>query len=241
MKIFAVTLAVTAVLTCAQAAQAQSFRPLPAVTTPIPIGDDNEIAAVLPFNIKVGSEAPYNAIVVSQNAAIYKSDLSDLLTNYFDDLLVTATTGQANFGSSTVNGRPAFIATHSNVAYCCSVTPGGPRANVQIVVIDRSDIAPGDFDYEINTQGLARVPAIQSFQIDGVGVGRAGVPEFSAGSQAYRSTWTFRNGQLTSGTGPTLIAAAAAVPTMTEWAMILFGTMLAGGAALYLQRRRLIA
>lgn len=28
------------------------------------------------------------------------------------------------------------------------------------------------------------------------------------------------------------------VPTMSEWAMILFGTVLAGGAALYIQRRR---
>lgn len=33
----------------------------------------------------------------------------------------------------------------------------------------------------------------------------------------------------------------AAVPTLTEWAMILFGTILAGGAALYIQRRRLTA
>ena len=31
------------------------------------------------------------------------------------------------------------------------------------------------------------------------------------------------------------------VPTMSEWAMILFGLMLAGGAALYIQRRHLIA
>lgn len=31
------------------------------------------------------------------------------------------------------------------------------------------------------------------------------------------------------------------VPTMAEWAMILFGLILAGGAALHLQRRRLIA
>ena len=30
----------------------------------------------------------------------------------------------------------------------------------------------------------------------------------------------------------------AAVPTMTEWAMILFGLLLAGGAALYIQRRQ---
>lgn len=34
---------------------------------------------------------------------------------------------------------------------------------------------------------------------------------------------------------------AAAVPTMTEWAMILFGAILAGGAALYIQRRRQFA
>lgn len=33
----------------------------------------------------------------------------------------------------------------------------------------------------------------------------------------------------------------APVPTLSEWAMILFGTVLAGGAALYIQRRRLTA
>ena len=35
--------------------------------------------------------------------------------------------------------------------------------------------------------------------------------------------------------------APAPVPTLSEWAMILFGTILAGGAALYIQRRRLTA
>ena len=30
----------------------------------------------------------------------------------------------------------------------------------------------------------------------------------------------------------------APAPTLSEWAMILFGTVPAGGAALYLQRRR---
>ena len=34
-------------------------------------------------------------------------------------------------------------------------------------------------------------------------------------------------------------AAAAAVPTLSEWAMILFGLVLAGGAALVIQRRRM--
>lgn len=38
----------------------------------------------------------------------------------------------------------------------------------------------------------------------------------------------------------TFVSAAAPVPTMSEWAMILFGIVLAGAAALYLQRRRMI-
>lgn len=40
---------------------------------------------------------------------------------------------------------------------------------------------------------------------------------------------------LDAGAGP------AAVPTMSEWAMILLGAILAGGAALWIQRRRLAA
>jgi hypothetical protein len=39
----------------------------------------------------------------------------------------------------------------------------------------------------------------------------------------------------------TLTSGAAAVPTLSEWALILFGLILAGGAALYIQRRRSIA
>lgn len=37
------------------------------------------------------------------------------------------------------------------------------------------------------------------------------------------------------------LGAPAAVPTMTEWAMILFGLILAGGAAAIIQRRRMLA
>ena len=43
-------------------------------------------------------------------------------------------------------------------------------------------------------------------------------------------------------TAGTMVGVApVSVPTMSEWAMILFGLMLAGGAALYIQRRQLIA
>ena len=46
-----------------------------------------------------------------------------------------------------------------------------------------------------------------------------------------------------SATATTTVTAAPAlpVPTLSEWAMILLGTMLAGGAAILLQRRRIAA
>lgn len=46
-------------------------------------------------------------------------------------------------------------------------------------------------------------------------------------------------GYTSGGTRLVSLPAPVSVPTMTEWAMIMFGTILAGGAALYIQRRRL--
>lgn len=43
------------------------------------------------------------------------------------------------------------------------------------------------------------------------------------------------------GTVTEFVAPPAAVPTLSEWAMILFGTLLAGLGGLYIQRRRLAA
>ncbi len=236
MRVLALIAALSTAMFAGQAA-AQSFRPLPAVTTPVPLGDDNSVPVTLPFAVKVGAEAPYTGASVSQNGHISKADNSDVFPPYFDDLQARADTGQANYGTSTVGGRPAFIATYADVGYCCGAD--GSRANVQVVLIDRSDIAPGDFDAEVNTQGLFRDAAGGDFSVDANAEGRAGVGNFLAGPDAYRATWTFRNGVLTSGTGPTLVAAVAPVPTLSEWAMILFGLMLAGGAALYIQRHRM--
>lgn len=239
MRILILIAALSTAMFAGQAA-AQSFRPLPAVTTPITLGDDNADPATLPFAVKIGAEAAYTGVLVSQNGLISNALGSDQLP-LFDDLEARADTGQANYGTSTVGGRPAFIVTHANVGYCCGAD--GRRANLQIVLIDRSDIAPGDFDVEYNSQGLFQNAATsQPFIVDSSPVGRAGVGYFLAGSGSYRATWTFRNGVLTSGTGPTLVTGAPApVPTLSEWAMILFGLLLAGGAALYIQRRQSIA
>ena len=243
MKFMPTAIAAATILAAsAGGVQAQSFRPLPAVVTQIPLGDDNEIAATLPFAVKVGAEPPYASVMLDQNAFIRRADGSDDFPPYFDDLEARGDTGQANYGNATVGGRAAFIATYANVGICCAPGPETAlRENVQFVLIDRSDIAPGDFDVEVNTQGLARTAALNNFVIDSVMVGRAGVGSFPADNLAYRATWTMRGGALTGGTGPTLVAAAVAVPTLSEWAMILFGLILAGGAALYVQRRQFAA
>ena len=75
------------------------------------------------------------------------------------------------------------------------------------------------------------------------GGGAAGVRS-GAGGSGYIGGVT--GGTLVSGTragaGEVILTYTAAppapVPTLSEWAMILFGTILAGGAALYIQRRR---
>ncbi len=62
-----------------------------------------------------------------------------------------------------------------------------------------------------------------------------GVPIFYS---AMTTSW-IGNSSLDAVFSATFLSAAAPVPTMSEWAMIILGTMMAGGAALYIQRRRL--
>lgn len=75
----------------------------------------------------------------------------------------------------------------------------------------------------------------------------AGSGQMSANMNAYAggNTLSNYNSQDSSSdlafTVTQVAATPAAVPTMTEWAMILFGMILAGGAALYIQRRRQVA
>jgi len=51
--------------------------------------------------------------------------------------------------------------------------------------------------------------------------------------------WTWGSGGTADSFTLQIGAPAAPVPTMTEWAMILMSLMLAGGAALYIQRRHM--
>lgn len=90
-------------------------------------------------------------------------------------------------------------------------------------------------DITLNADGLAAVNAARGGAISfGLVVSSAAANNYAVFSGSGVST--LRELILT----PTAVAPAS-VPTMSEWAMILFGLGLAGGAALYIQRRRILA
>ena len=55
----------------------------------------------------------------------------------------------------------------------------------------------------------------------------------------FRTSATPGNAVIDAPAAQPSVTIVAAVPTLSEWAMILFGLLLAGGAALYIQRRQM--
>ncbi len=72
-----------------------------------------------------------------------------IMAPFFADVDTTGTgSGEVTYGPGTVNGRPAFGVNWINVGYFDANTD--KLNSFQLVIIDRSDIAPGDFDLEFN-------------------------------------------------------------------------------------------
>lgn len=135
------------------------------------------------------------------------------------DLFVTEQASRSVVRIPSTGGQSTVFAT------------GVGRSN-GLAVAGNGDVYINDYDKLL----IRRVPAS-----GGTGVEIASVPDMPNGL-------TLRGGRLyvsTSFTGDVyqvaLPSEPAPVPTMTEWAMILFAMMLAGGAVLHLQRRRQFA
>jgi pimeloyl-ACP methyl ester carboxylesterase len=103
-----------------------------------------------------------NSVFVNNNGSVSfyepvsnfrSTTLSDnsnpMLAGFFADVDTRASgSGTVTYGRSTISGRKAFIVNYFDVGY--SERHAEKRNKFQIVLIDRSDVSPGDFDVEYN-------------------------------------------------------------------------------------------
>lgn len=128
----------------------------------LPANDDDSSTAIpLGFNIDYfGSN--YSSVYVNNNGNI---TFDGPVSTYTPGALNTASekiiaafwadvdtagsgSGLVNYGTGTVDGRSAFAATWPGVGYFDDAVD--KLNNFQIVIIDRSDVAAGAFDFELN-------------------------------------------------------------------------------------------
>ncbi|HUH80886.1 MAG TPA: nidogen-like domain-containing protein [Solirubrobacteraceae bacterium] len=124
--------------------------------------DDGSTEEVgLPFSIDFFGTT-YNSLYVNNNGNVtFEEPLSDytpeglstfgspIIAPYWADV-DTQVAGSAlvTYGDGTVDGHPAFGVNWPGVD--CFVTTEGGLNYFQMLIVDRSDIAPGDFDIEYN-------------------------------------------------------------------------------------------
>jgi len=74
-----------------------------------------------------------------------------IIAPFFADVDTRAASSPVKYGTGLVNGRAAFGVTWVDVN-CFSAGTSNPAGNndFQLVLIDRSDVGPGDFDIEFN-------------------------------------------------------------------------------------------
>ena len=113
---------------------------------------------------------------------------------------------------------------------------GSGFSAVRAVAVD----GQGNVFVSLSSDGIKVVAPNGAITTLATGISSLGIRSRADGN-LYVANWT--------GTNPNSIlrivgvtrAAGSAVPTLSEWAMILFGLILAGGAAVLVQRRRTIA
>jgi len=80
-----------------------------------------------------------------------------IIAPFFGDVDTRSAGSPVTYGQDVVNGRPAFAANWIDVDCFSSSSSrdSNIRNSFQLVIIDRSDIAPKDFDFEFNFDKIA--------------------------------------------------------------------------------------
>ncbi|MBM3226687.1 MAG: hypothetical protein FJZ47_23220 [Candidatus Tectomicrobia bacterium] len=95
------------------------------------------------FDAPLGTFTPFNLTATSRQ----------IIAPFFADVDTSSASSPVTFGTDSVDGRPAFGVNWVNVDYFESSAAHTNRNSFQLVLIDRSDIAVGDFDIEFNLLG----------------------------------------------------------------------------------------
>ncbi len=163
-----------------------------------------------------------NNTVSSPTSLTLKYTLATALDGSNNDILLVATFAGVQFGPNSCNGGITIAAGATDITQNMNIcTASG--STVQLRLASGTIAANTPITVTIANASTVATPG------------------------PYQAV-TFRTAMSQGGTideanpkpGYTLTAASPvnAVPTLSEWAMILFGTILAGGAALYVERRR---
>jgi hypothetical protein len=123
--------------------------------------DDGSVGSALPFTINFFGNS-YSALFINNNGNVtFDSALGTftpfpinttnrvIIAPFFADVDTRGSgSGIVTYGSGTVDGRPAFGVNWVDVGYYSGHFD--KLNSFQLVIIDRSDIDPGDFDFELN-------------------------------------------------------------------------------------------
>lgn len=149
--------------------------------TTLPRGDDNSSSAVsLGFTVNFFGNERVSTFVNNNGNITFDSQLStftpfslssaqhEIVAPFFADVDTTnSSSGVVTYGTGSIAGRNAFVATWDRVGYFPSSADKLNR--FQVVLVDRSDISPGDFDIEFNYDQIQWESGSASGGTDGLG------------------------------------------------------------------------
>ena len=156
--------AAIAMLAVAGAADAAAIRVNPGFDgNAVPRNDDSFVGPVgLGFSIDFYGVPRSTAFVNNNGNITFDQGLStftpfnltstarQIIAPFFADVDTRFAGQPVRYGQDTVDGRPAFGVNWIDVDYFSSSAAHTNRNSFQLVLIDRSDINPGDFDFEFN-------------------------------------------------------------------------------------------